>query len=143
MFKRDEIAANMGTEGRCNNADGAEMLKLVLRTLGYDVCTAADGPTALDVARDFRPTIALLDIGLPVMDGFEVAERLIAMSGNEAPRLVAITGYGQEADRARSKAAGFAAHLVKPVDFDALEQLLATLSAPDDADEIRGPLSLS
>jgi CheY-like chemotaxis protein len=74
------------------------------------------------VARELRPDIAVLDIGLPVMDGYELAERLHAIAGCEALPLVAVTGYGQAEDLARSKAAGFAAHLTKPVAADALRR---------------------
>ncbi|HXG90600.1 MAG TPA: ATP-binding protein [Vicinamibacterales bacterium] len=107
-----------------DNADGAEMLCLVLTTFGYEVKSAPDGPSALALARVFKPTIALLDIGLPVMDGFELAERLRAEQNGAPLRLIAITGYGQEGDRIKSKAAGFDAHLVKPVDMALLKKLL-------------------
>jgi CheY-like chemotaxis protein len=93
------------------------------------VRSALDGPSALRVAGEFRPAIALLDIGLPVMDGFELARRLREGDAHPGIKLIAITGYGQEADRERSRAAGFDAHLVKPVDMEHLEQLLQDLSA--------------
>jgi signal transduction histidine kinase/DNA-binding response OmpR family regulator len=111
-----------------DNADAASMLAEALRTFGYDVRIALDGPTALEIAARFDPRIVLLDLGLPVMDGYEVAERLRAAG---MPALaVALTGYGQESDRARSTASGFAAHLVKPVDFDELRRCLDRLLAP-------------
>jgi CheY-like chemotaxis protein len=111
-----------------DNADAAEMLSQYVGSLGYRVESALDGPSALNVAQRFLPAVALLDIGLPVMDGFEVARRLRAAAAHAGIRLVAITGYGQEADRERSRAAGFDAHLVKPVDLEELEQLLSRLS---------------
>ena len=112
-----------------DNADAAEMLSEYVGSLGYRVRVAFDGPSALRVAEEMHPTIALLDIGLPVMDGFELARRLRENDALEDIKLVAITGYGQETDRARSREAGFDAHLVKPVDLEHLEQLLQELSS--------------
>jgi len=112
-----------------DNADAAEMLSEYVGSLGYIVRAAFDGPSALRVAEEMRPAIALLDIGLPVMDGFELARRLRDSDTLTGIKLVAITGYGQETDRARSRDAGFDAHLVKPVDLDHLEQLLQELSS--------------
>jgi len=112
-----------------DNRDAASMLCDALRAFGYDVRVASDGPAALDVAARFRPQIVLLDLGLPVMDGYEVAERLHQAEG-VSPLIVAVTGYGQETDRARSEASGFSAHLVKPVDLDQLRQTFDRLLAP-------------
>ncbi|HLV68825.1 MAG TPA: ATP-binding protein, partial [Polyangiaceae bacterium] len=98
-----------------DNQDAAEMLASLLRAEGHDVLVAHDGPSALAEARAFRPAVALLDIGLPVMDGYELAEKLLALLPRPL-RLVALTGYGQDHDRRRSVEAGFAEHLVKPVD---------------------------
>jgi signal transduction histidine kinase/DNA-binding response OmpR family regulator len=112
-----------------DNHDAAEMLAMFVRSLGYRVESALDGPAALRAADRHSPAIALLDIGLPVMDGFEVARRLRSTAAHAGIRLVAITGYGQEADRERSRAAGFDAHLVKPVDLDELRVLLLELGA--------------
>ena len=112
-----------------DNQDAAEMLAMYVRSLGYRVESALDGPAALRAADRVNPAIGLLDIGLPVMDGFEVARRLRSTPAHADIRLVAITGYGQEADRERSRAAGFDAHLVKPVDLDDLRGLLLELSA--------------
>ena len=104
-----------------DNADGTEMLRLGLEGRGYDVRVAGDGPTALASARTFEPDVALLDIGLPGIDGYEVARRLRELSGRvDRPRLVAITGYGQDADRQRSARAGFERHMVKPIDLSHL-----------------------
>jgi CheY-like chemotaxis protein len=111
-----------------DNPDAAGMLASFVRMLGYRVEFALDGPTALRVADRVSPSIALLDLGLPVMDGFEVARRLRGAPGHEAIRLIAITGYGQEADRERSRDAGFDAHLVKPVDLDQLGALITELA---------------
>jgi CheY-like chemotaxis protein len=107
-----------------DNQDGAEMLAEVLAVKGYDARVAHDGPAALELAQDFRPQAAFLDLGLPVMDGFALAARLRALPGLERLRLIAVTGYGQDADRARTRAAGFDVHLVKPVDLDAIEAAL-------------------
>ena len=108
-----------------DNDDAATTLAIALEQLGYVVETAYDGPSALEKAHAFRPDVALLDIGLPVMDGYELAARLRELGGApQRPRLVAITGYGQESDRRRSAAAGFEKHLVKPVDLTQLESIL-------------------
>jgi signal transduction histidine kinase/CheY-like chemotaxis protein len=103
-----------------DNTDAAELFAEYLSSVGYDVRTAHDGPSALEVAAAFHPTIAVLDIGLPVMDGYELATRLRERFGAEAPRLIAMTGYGQQEDRENSRRAGFERHLVKPVDAHAL-----------------------
>jgi signal transduction histidine kinase len=106
-----------------DNVDAAWMLAKELELLGHVVVRAHDGPAALAVAATFDPEIALLDIGLPGMDGYQLGRALRA--GRDV-RLVAVTGYGQERDRARSRAAGFEAHLAKPVDMTLLQRLLAT-----------------
>jgi len=93
---------------------------------GHEVRTAYDGPTALVAAERFRPEVVLLDIGLPLMDGYEVARRLRGMVGLSKALLVAVSGYGRDEDRRRSHAAGFDAHLIKPADPAALHELLAT-----------------
>jgi PAS domain S-box-containing protein len=108
-----------------DNTDAAESLAQVLRLNGHEVRTAYDGPTALDVARAQAPEVVLLDIGLPGMNGVEVARRMRQSLGLTDALLVALTGYGQDEDRRRSQEAGFNAHLVKPVDLDALHGLLA------------------
>ena len=107
-----------------DNADAAEMLAESLRELGHVATVALDGPQALDVARRLQPDVVLLDLGLPVMDGFEVAERLAAEPRLAHTRVVAITGYGQAPDRQRTSAAGFAGHLVKPIDLSELQTWL-------------------
>ena len=115
-----------------DNEDASQMLKVALEQLGYIVEVAGDGPTALHKAASFRPDIALLDIGLPVMDGYELAERLLRdLPDGIRLRLVAITGYGQDADRERARQAGFEHHLVKPIDLSRLESIIErTLAAP-------------
>ncbi len=107
-----------------DNLDAVDVLAEALRTFGHEVVVAHDGPEALTLARDFRPNTALLDIGLPVMDGYELAAALRKAQGSEPLRLIALTGYGQDADKARSHGAGFDVHLVKPIDLDAVEALL-------------------
>ena len=107
-----------------DNRSNAPSLDVLLRALGQDVHTAYDGQTALELARQHHPDVVLLDIGLPVMDGYEVARRCRQEPGLEHMTLVAMTGYGKEEDRQRSQEAGFNAHLVKPVNLDDLRLLL-------------------
>ncbi|HSK04409.1 MAG TPA: ATP-binding protein [Kofleriaceae bacterium] len=102
-----------------DNRDVAELMLESLTVLGYEVRVAFDGPSALAIAGDFTPDVALLDIGLPVMDGLELAGRLRAMAAET--RFIAVTGYGQAVDRSRSREAGFSLHLVKPVDLTTLQ----------------------
>jgi len=99
-----------------DNEDALELLADVLRDAGHIVATAKDGPTALEVMKTFPADVAILDIGLPVMDGYELADRLRAELGGASPRLIALTGYGRESDRAHTRKAGFAEHLTKPVE---------------------------
>jgi CheY-like chemotaxis protein len=101
-----------------DNVDAALILGETLRSLGHVVEVAHDGVQAIDVAAALAPDVAVLDIDLPVMDGYELAARLKA--ADPGVRLIALTGYGQESDRARSQEAGFAEHLVKPIDMSAL-----------------------
>ena len=104
--------------------DTAETLAEVLETMGHVVRTAPDGVHALAAAADFAPEVVLLDLGLPGMDGFEVARRLRAQPTSSSMRLIAVTGYGQDLDRKNTERAGFDAHMVKPLKLAALEQLL-------------------
>jgi two-component system CheB/CheR fusion protein len=108
-----------------DNVDSAESLAMVLRVTGHQVRTAHDGATALEVAGEFLPEIVLLDIGLPQMDGYEVARRLRARYPDREIVIVALTGYGQDDDRRRSREAGFDHHLVKPVQPAVLKPLLS------------------
>jgi CheY-like chemotaxis protein len=113
-----------------DNVDAAAMLDGLLQALGHETTVTNDGAAALTVARDFRPDVALIDIGMPGMDGYEVARNLRALPTNGALRIVAVTGWGQESDRAKSKAAGFDMHLVKPVDAEQLAQAVAGRGMP-------------
>ncbi|MFO0907186.1 MAG: ATP-binding protein [Isosphaeraceae bacterium] len=104
-----------------DSRDAAESLARLLRRLHHDVVVAHDGPSALDLALATHPDLALLDIGLPGMDGYELARRLRSEPAHDGIELVALTGYGGDADRRRSLEAGFDDHLVKPIEFDALQ----------------------
>lgn len=106
-----------------DNVDAAQALAEVLSHVGHDVTVAHDGPSALSLVTTAPPDVALLDIGLPVMDGYELATRLRELLGDEV-MLVAITGYGQESDRERARRAGFNHHRVKPV---AVQELLTLI----------------
>jgi PAS domain S-box-containing protein len=108
-----------------DNRDSGESMCALLRVWGHDVRRAADGAEALKLAAEHRPEVVLLDIGLPGMDGYEVASRLRELRLEPEPALVAMTGYGRDEDRRRSAAAGFDHHLVKPLDPDELAALLA------------------
>lgn len=107
-----------------DNTDAVESLALLLELEGHDVRTALDGPAALDLASEFRPQAVLLDIGLPGMDGYDVARRLRERPETREALIIAITGYGQQEDHAPAKAAGFDHHLVQPVDPEELGALL-------------------
>ena len=107
-----------------DNQDAAHALRLLLETDGHDVMVAADGAAGLALAREHRPDVVLLDIGLPTLNGYEIATRIRADPALEGTVLVAVTGYGQMHDRARASASGFDHHLVKPVEFRALQELL-------------------
>jgi PAS domain S-box-containing protein len=110
-----------------DNEDTAESLAMLLRLYGHEVWAEHTGPKALEIARAEQPDVMLLDIGLPGMDGYEVARRVRQEEELRDVRLVAMTGYGQEKDRQRSEAAGFDYHLVKPVDPIKLQDLFASL----------------
>ncbi len=110
-----------------DNLDAAELLAELLRASGHEVAMALDGPSALELLPQIRPEVAILDIGLPGMDGYELAGRIADALGPGACRLVAVTGYGQASDRLRTRAAGFDEHLVTPV---SRQGLLAAVSAP-------------
>lgn len=110
-----------------DNPDAAETLSEILRFWGHDVRTAPDGPAALETFEAYRPDVALLDIGLPGMDGFEVAQRLRTLDGGGDATLIALSGYTLPDDRTRGKAAGFDEHLAKPLDPEALRRILESL----------------
>ena len=101
-----------------DNADATEMLRDMLTDLGYQVVVAYDGPQALAALEGFRADVAVVDIGLPVMDGYELAGHI--REEGHVRRIIAMTGYGQPADLVRSREAGFDEHLVNPVDVAAL-----------------------
>jgi signal transduction histidine kinase/DNA-binding response OmpR family regulator len=128
-------AANGVARGQCkvlvvdDNRDAADSLAFLLRAAGHDVQVCHDGHEALATYTTFKPEIILLDIGLPGMDGYEVARRLRSQSANGKPLLVALTGYGQEEDVRRSLEAGFDHHFVKPADLMALSALFASVGA--------------
>jgi CheY-like chemotaxis protein len=107
-----------------DNVDATVSQALLLRHMGHEVETAYSGAAALEKAQAFQPEIVLLDIGMPGMDGYEVARRLRASPLGRDVKLVAQTGWGQDADRRRSREAGFDAHLAKPVDIEALMRLI-------------------
>ena len=108
-----------------DNKDAAESLKMLLELEGHEVVTAHDGAQALEAAAAQRPDVAFLDIGMPKLNGYEVAERLRALDPTHRVRLIALTGWGQPEDRARSAAAGFDHHLTKPIDFEIMAEILA------------------
>jgi two-component system CheB/CheR fusion protein len=108
-----------------DNEDSAESLAMLFQLMGHDVRTAPDGPEALAAAAEHRPDLIFLDIGMPGMNGFEVAARLRQRPETRKVLLVAMTGWGQEEDRRRSREAGFDQHFVKPLDPRALDELLA------------------
>ena len=107
-----------------DNRDSVETMATLIRLSGHEIEMAHDGETALKKAKSFKPEIILLDVGLPDMHGYEVAERLRAIPENKSLVIVALTGYGNEEDRRRARDAGFDYHFVKPVDFTALESLI-------------------
>jgi signal transduction histidine kinase len=107
-----------------DNVDSARTLGMLLEIMGHEVRVAHDGESALEAAPGFAPQVVLCDIGLPRMDGYEVARRLRGLPGVREAVLVAQTGWGQEEDRRRSESAGFDYHLLKPIDPDALNELL-------------------
>jgi CheY-like chemotaxis protein/anti-sigma regulatory factor (Ser/Thr protein kinase) len=105
--------------------DAAEMMRLMIKFMGHEVRIAADGVEAVEMAREFEPQIALLDIGMPRMDGYEAARQIRAAMGGRVV-LVALTGFGQEDDQRRAYEAGFDRHVTKPAEPDVLEELIAS-----------------
>jgi CheY-like chemotaxis protein len=108
-----------------DNADAVELLREILELDGHEVAVAGNGVAAIATAAAFLPDVAFLDIGMPGLNGYEVARRLRAMPALAAARLVAVTGWGTQEDRVRSEAAGFDGHLTKPVELDALKAFIA------------------
>ncbi|MEO6447541.1 MAG: ATP-binding protein [Gemmatimonadaceae bacterium] len=116
-----------------DNVDAVELLSEILREVGHEVEIAHDGPQALKLVEHFSPQVAIVDIGLPVMDGYELALKLRERLRGTPLRLIALTGYGQEEDRRRSREAGFAHHLVKPLDA---QRLLDVVQADQTAQSV-------
>jgi signal transduction histidine kinase/CheY-like chemotaxis protein len=114
-----------------DNADGADTMKAMLEFLGNEVRVAYDGIEAIDKAASFLPDVLLLDIGLPKLNGYEVAQRIRSQSWGARAVLIAVSGWGQEEDKARARAAGFDHHLTKPVDLEELIDLFATVRPAD------------
>jgi two-component system, chemotaxis family, CheB/CheR fusion protein len=108
-----------------DDADSAQTLALLLKLWGYEVAVVYDGPNALDATTTYQPDVVFLDIALPRMDGYEVARQLRRLPGMDKALLVAITGYGYEADVRRCKEAGIDGHFLKPVEPTVLRELLA------------------
>jgi signal transduction histidine kinase/CheY-like chemotaxis protein len=111
-----------------DNADTAQGLALVLQAFGHQVRTVHDGVSALQAALDYQPNVVLLDIGLPGLNGLEVAKKMRKQPALKNVVLVAVTGYGTKTDHQRSQEAGFDYHLVKPADFKTVEQILASVA---------------
>jgi CheY-like chemotaxis protein len=111
-----------------DNEDAADLLATLLERLGNTTRVAHDAPAALQLADEFAPELAVLDIGLPVIDGYQLAQQLRGCARTEHMHLIALTGYGQASDKERAAEAGFDAHLVKPVAVDTLQQLIAELT---------------
>jgi CheY-like chemotaxis protein len=113
-----------------DNSDALGSLATLLELGGHEVFSAANGALALEAAERNLPEVALLDIGMPKLDGYEVARRIRAQPWGRSMTLVALTGWGQESDRRRSGEAGFDSHMVKPLDLDKLMELLGRLPVP-------------
>ncbi|HVW29902.1 MAG TPA: hybrid sensor histidine kinase/response regulator [Polyangiaceae bacterium] len=113
-----------------DNTDAASLLGETLQLFGHEVRVIDDSRIAMEAVADFVPDVAILDLGMPVMDGFELAKTMRARFASRAPVLIALTGYGRERDRERARAAGFDAHFVKPVDVRRLAEYIASVSTP-------------
>ncbi len=113
-----------------DNRDSADSMAMLLHAIGHEVRTVHDGPAAIEQAAQYRPQYVLLDIGLPGMNGYEVAQHLRALPDLAGMIVIAMTGYGQDEDRKRSREAGFDHHFVKPVDLARLEALLSGEEPP-------------
>ena len=126
------IAAPRGASRRVlvvdDNEDSADMVRLFLEDLGHEIRVACDGPTALEAAAAFAPEMVLLDIGLPGLSGYEVAERMRRIPSCQEIPIIAMTGYARDTDRAEAERAGFTAHLAKPISIDRLATLVHELA---------------
>ena len=109
-----------------DNVDSAESMAMMLELSGHDVAMAHDGAEAIELAKEFQPDVAFLDLGMPKLNGYEAARSIREQPWGRQILLVALTGWGQEDDKRRTREAGFDAHIVKPIDFADLEKLLAT-----------------
>jgi signal transduction histidine kinase/ActR/RegA family two-component response regulator len=138
--ERTAVASSLRVLVVDDNKDSAVTLSMFLRIMGNDIRSAFDGEEALQVAREFRPQVVVLDIGLPKLSGYEVARKIREEPWGRDMVLIAVTGWGQEEDKQRSKEAGFDRHMVKPVDPAALTELLASFD-PSSSDH--GALGLS
>ena len=108
-----------------DNAEAVKTTQMLLELWGHEIQTALDGPSGIKAAQIFKPEVIILDIGLPGMNGYEVAKCLRQLPGTEKVLLIALSGYGQEEDLRKSKEAGFDHHLVKPADMDQLQALIS------------------
>lgn len=131
---RGQTAARLAVQHRIlvvdDNRDSADSLGMLLQVLGADVQVVYGGASALAALDSYRPSVVFLDIGMPEMDGYQVASRMRQLPPGRSTTLIALTGWGQKDDLRRSREAGFDCHLVKPVDAGALEALLGSLQAP-------------
>jgi two-component system CheB/CheR fusion protein len=116
-----------------DNVDAAESLAMLMESWGHEVQIAHDGPTALQAAQRCYPDVIFLDIGLPGMNGYQVAKQLRQHPEFSKTLLIAITGYGQDKDRRDSKEAGFDHHLIKPVEPDGLKQFLMVVDSDSES----------
>jgi CheY-like chemotaxis protein len=116
-----------------DNRDSVTSLSLLLAAMGSEVCEAHDGFEAVERVADFRPDVVLLDIGMPRLNGYDAARRIRRLAGGRQVVLVALTGWGHEEDRRRSREAGFDVHLTKPVQMEDLRALLEQLARDREA----------
>ena len=107
-----------------DNEDALRTITLMMQSVGHETCTARNGLEAVEVAEKFRPEVILMDLGMPILNGYEAAKRLREKPWGKEIRIIALTGWGQEMDRQRTRDAGFDDHLVKPVEFEALQSCL-------------------
>ncbi len=121
-----------------DNVDAADSLAQMLRLAGFETRVAYDGRTALEIAELMHPDVALLDLGLPLLSGYDVARRLRGETWGRDLRLIAVTGWGQEGDRARSRDAGFDEHLTKPVDPEVLIEAILHETTPAPSASVAG-----
>jgi CheY-like chemotaxis protein/anti-sigma regulatory factor (Ser/Thr protein kinase) len=122
-----------------DNIDAARTMADALGLAGYETRVSFDGPAALNTASTFKPDAVLLDLGLPLMDGYEVAEAMLASTSDRKPVLVAVTGYGQKSDRDKTRAAGFSSHVVKPIEMPSLVAVLERLLPRDQSNQVVKP----